>query len=118
MYFFTIVSIFVLYLNVVASYHVFKVDSLEKDQRIYQLLIVWLIPILGSVIIASFHLSDKDYVRDQKKIKTPGSSIINLFVFITFAKMGSSGYIPGANDGGGIDPGGYDSGADGGGGGE
>ncbi len=69
MNFYAIVSIFVLYLNVVASYHVFKVDSLEKDQRIYQFLIVWLIPILGSVIIASLHLSDKDYVRDQVSIR-------------------------------------------------
>jgi hypothetical protein len=118
MYFCTIFSILVLYLNFVASYHVLNVDSLEKDQRIYQLLIVWLIPMLGSVIIASFHLSDKDYVRDQKKIKTPGSAIINLFVFITFAKVGSSGYISGANDDGGIDTGGYDSAGDGGGGGE
>lgn len=111
-----ILLLVIFYLNVVATYHVLHVETLEKEQITYQLAIVWLIPIIGSVIISGFHLSDKDYIRaqKQKQKQKPTNSLINMLVLITFFRAGSSGDLPGIHDTSGNSFNGFDSGGDGG----
>lgn len=110
-----ILLLVIFYLNVVATYHVLHVETLEKEQIKYQLAVVWLIPIIGSVIISGFHLSDKDYIRAQKQKQKPTSSLINVLVLITFFRAGSSGNLPGIHDTNDSSFDRFDSGGDGGG---
>ena len=98
-----------LYLNIVAMYHLLSIDSQSKKQKILQGLVIWMVPIFGAVLVSSFHLSDKDYVKEQKSRKGLSPKIVNLLTFVAFA-AGYGGTIAGIHDSGSNDFGGYDSG--------
>jgi len=103
-------SVIAIYLNLVASYHVLCVDTLAKNQRILQLMLTWLIPIFGSIIVVCFHLSDKDYVKEQKNQKAISNKFINLITLVAFT-AGSGGSVVGIHDVSSGDYGGFDSGS-------
>lgn len=55
-----ITSIVILILsNSYVSYRVLKSDSFEAFQKVTQLLIVWLIPIIGAIVVFAFISSDE-----------------------------------------------------------
>ena len=43
--------------NIYASYRMFRSDDYEKSQKIFQLLIIWCIPLIG-IFLVLFFLSD------------------------------------------------------------
>ena len=51
---------FVLLLNVIASIWLLKDENLERFQIVMQLLITWLLPLVGSIIIISLQWSHRD----------------------------------------------------------
>lgn len=94
-----IIVVFVMYLNCVATYHVLNSGAYGRRQRIYQLLLAWLVPIFGSIVVTLFALSDKDYVKEQKDDKAPSAKLIRFLTLAAFA-AGSGGSVAGAGDNG------------------
>jgi len=74
----------------VATYHVLKSDSYESLQKKIQISVAWLFPILGSVVIIVFALSDKEYVRELKSNSSLPARIFSLFSLAAFSSMGGS----------------------------
>ena len=119
-----LILIFIIfYLNLVATYHIFKSEFYDKEQRKYQLVLAWLLPLLGSIIVIGFAISEKEYIKVVKQEKGLSPNIIRLLTFTAFAS-GSGGPVSGdglSGDGSfsnHSDGGGYgDSGGGGGGGG-
>ena len=101
-------SAIVIYLNIVATCHVWRIDSFSTTQRLLQSLLVCLVPLLGSILMIGFHLSDKDYVNEQKIQKGMSQKLMNVFMFVSFSTA-SSGNIVGINELGGHDYGRSDS---------
>jgi hypothetical protein len=50
-----VIAATVLSLNGLASFAVLKYDLSERTQRIAQLLIVWLLPLLGALLVLAVH---------------------------------------------------------------
>jgi len=71
-------------LNVVVSIFIFRRDSLDRFQKISQIVIVWLIPFIAAIGIWLFHRSDED--------DSPGSGPIG------GGSSDSIGAQPGSND--------------------
>jgi uncharacterized membrane protein YgcG len=110
-----ILLLLVLYLNIVATYHVRTSTGFELRQKTYQYFLAWLLPIIGSAIVIAFALSDKEHITNLKAQKGLPSQLVRILTLATFA--GSGGSIQGIGDGGysdGFDGGGCDGGGDGG----
>ena len=81
-----------LYLNLVATYHILRFPHITTTQRGLQLAIAWLIPFVGAVLLTCLHLSDPDYVWSER---AKNSGIRNLLSWVTFAGgVGHSDDIP------------------------
>ena len=114
LYIFTIAHV---YLAVVASYHAITSDAYHSHQKRFQILLSWLLPIIGSLLVVLVALSDREHVRaitDNTNLPTPLFRLITLAAFS--GSVGLTGYHNGSSaaDGAGWD--GYDGGSDGGGG--
>jgi len=44
----------ILYINIVASYHLLRAQYYDNMQKSVQLLIIWLLPVVGSVLVMFF----------------------------------------------------------------
>ena len=55
-----IALIFVFALNIIVTLLVAKSDSFDKAQKVAQIFIIWVIPIIASIGILIFILSDRD----------------------------------------------------------
>lgn len=108
----TIFAATLIYLNLVATYHILRIGYLPTFQRVVQLVIVWLVPLFGATVFICFHFSDKDYIRDEKLRSGFGRSLLSLVIFAGF--VGTTGTVPGEQDGG-ADYGAFGSGDGGGG---
>jgi|GEM_PF-3628186 len=87
---FVIITAFsVLYLNYVATYHIFKADFFTKQQKMYQLMLVWGIAIVGSIFVIAFIFSEQAYIKKVNSQQGGWSSLRNLF-FLTFFISGYS----------------------------
>jgi hypothetical protein len=100
------------YLAIVASYHALLSDGYDNRQKAFQLILAWLLPILGSLLVLLVALSDREHVRtitDNSKLPTPLFRLLTLSAFS--GSVGLTGYDDGST-GTGWD--GYDGASDGG----
>jgi len=107
---FTTISI-ALYLNIIATYHVWNADAFSATQRVLQSFLIWFIPILGAIIIINFHLSDKDYVNDQKSRKGKWHRAMSFISLGDFEVKSNSNICGDSHDTNSHGCGNYDSGA-------
>lgn len=47
----SIIGFIVVYCNVVATICAIRTDCLERNQKIFQLLIIWLLPVIGALFV-------------------------------------------------------------------
>ena len=104
----------IIYLNIVATYHVINSGSYDSAQKKFQLLLSWLVPLIGSVVVISFALSDKEYVRVQKDKKGPPAKIIRLITLAAFFGASNSSVSASGDNGNDITGGGNSGGSGGG----
>ena len=67
-YILSLVLIALLILNLVASYVVFKTHFIVKNRRIYQLIFIWLVPIIGAAFAIYLNREDYFYKKPKKQI--------------------------------------------------
>jgi hypothetical protein len=110
-----IVMIFVLYvllLNLIVSYRLYRDELYEPWQKGVQFLLIWLLPLLGGFIVSYFlNRTLESQIRMPKYLKWVGS------FFLLGGLSKQNGYPSSMNDygdyNGGVDPG-YHCGVDGG----
>jgi len=101
-----------LYLSIVATVHLSKTDAYSKEQKIYQYALIWLVPIIGSVVVLSILLEE---ISQESKNSKPPSYLFYLLAltfFIESVKASGEGGTE-SHDTGGYDAGGGDGGGDG-----
>ena len=69
-------AIIVLIINLYVTYKLYKSDYYEKHQKIYQTLIIWLLPILGFLIVMYFLSEDDKITKGQNN---SGSNSVDNF---------------------------------------
>ena len=74
--FFFIVAILLLWLNIIATLAICKDSTIEKYQRKYQIAIVWLIPLIGSLIFLHLVHSHSPEALSTSLIPWPFKKII------------------------------------------
>jgi len=68
--FIAILALLLLSLNVVATYIVIKTDFIVKARKYYQLLFIWLVPIIGGVFAIA--LNKEDHFDQNQKPDSSG----------------------------------------------
>jgi hypothetical protein len=61
-----------LWLNVIATRAVLSDDLSERGQKFWQLLLVWLIPLIGSLIVLAVHRPEEAPARRYRDRPDPG----------------------------------------------
>lgn len=102
-----------LYLSIVASIHLSKSDAFSAPQKFYQYVLIWMIPIIGSVIVLSVLMEELSPVMERKNQPSFLFKLVALSLFFETTNSKSNNDL--SEDDGGFDSGGYDSGGDGGG---
>ena len=90
-----IFGVYLLLLNIVTSYRVFTSQGYSRFQKTFQLLFVWLLPLIGSIVIASLLNSLPDTSSAIAKKHSMISSLLAFLFFIESKKI--SGYPSNAN---------------------
>ena len=93
-----IFGVYLLLLNIVTSYRVFKSDSYSLLQKIFQFFLIWLLPLIGSIIVASFLNSLSNTSISIAKKHPMISSLLAFLFFIEFKQI--SGFPSNSNLGG------------------
>jgi hypothetical protein len=62
----------VLVANIIATRLVLRDDLLERGQRVFQLLVVWLVPILGAIGVFAIHRSHEQAPGGYRNPPDPG----------------------------------------------
>lgn len=75
-----ITLIYFILLNVITSYRLIKSNGYEKKQKFYQILIIWLIPILGVILVSS--LLNDEKVKISKDLPKIPSRVLELLFLI------------------------------------
>ena len=91
------IVILAVYLNLVATFHLSKNEGYEIAQKMFQALLVWLIPFLGSLIIIRASVSDREYIKALRKQKWAAAPLgkmisLTLLAFDGSEKPGEGGY--------------------------
>ena len=68
--FFAILALLLLTLNVVATFVVVRTEFVVKARKYYQLLFIWLVPILGGVL--AIVLNKEDHFHHERKSDPSG----------------------------------------------
>ncbi|MCG7940578.1 MAG: hypothetical protein N0C88_17255 [Candidatus Thiodiazotropha lotti] len=105
---------FVIYLNVVATIHLVRSDMYSSGQKVAQLALIWLIPIIGAAFVVMLLMEEA--CAEKRNLR--GNSFIIRFLMLSFifsnaAADGDASEAIESSDIGGFDSGG---GGDGGGG--
>lgn len=75
-----LVIIYIILFNIVTIYRLIRTDMYSKTQKIFQTIIIWLLPLLGAAGISSF-LNDEPIVVSEKMSKY---ILIFKFLFLPF----------------------------------
>ena len=75
-----LVIIYIILFNIVTTYRLIKTDMYDTTQKIFQTVIIWLLPLIGVGGIASF-LNDEPIVLSEKMSKY---ILIFKFLFLPF----------------------------------
>ena len=99
----------ILYLSIVATVHLSKTEAYSKEQKMYQYALIWLVPIIGSVIVLSILLEE---IGQASKSSRPPSYLFRLLALTFFfeSTMASGGESSESHDSVGYDGGGGDGG--------
>jgi hypothetical protein len=62
----------VLWMDVKATMHILRDSISEPSQRLMQLLIVWLLPILGAIIVFAVHRPVEKHSGKYRELPNPG----------------------------------------------
>ena len=73
-----ILIVIFLYLNFAATYHIFRSGLFTKEQRKYQLILIWGLPFIGSILVIVFILSQSEYIQEPKKQNGLPPAIVQL----------------------------------------
>jgi H+/gluconate symporter-like permease len=60
-------------LNILVSIFIFKCEDLEKFQKVAQIIVVWLIPFLGAIVLLLFHRSQRVSSKQSKSVHIKAS---------------------------------------------
>jgi len=106
---FIIVGLIALYMNIAATFHLFRCKLYERIQIIAQLFVIWLIPFIGAILILSVIFSSTPTKFEKlTKSSTESSALLSWFSLETFFH-----HTDYHGDGGGNDIDDDDSGSDG-----
>ena len=63
------ISIFVvIFTNIFSSLYIGNADAYEKKQKIVQITLIWLVPIIGSIFFSLFLYQDRKEIKINKQI--------------------------------------------------
>ncbi len=59
------VSLIFVAINLIVTVWVTQITFLTPKQKLAQVLLIWLVPILGAIVIMSFLLSNREHIKSQ-----------------------------------------------------
>jgi len=73
--------IYLLLLNIIATYRLSKSELTEKPQKVAQSILIWGLPLVGAVFISMFINEDEPVTLKSKNI------LLKILLFMFFAKI-------------------------------
>ena len=75
-------------INSIATWNVIRSASTDKSQKIVQIALIWIIPLIGAVVIYSFHKSE---AVAENSNKIPGEGVCGAKTNDSFGDSGGDG---------------------------